>query len=80
MARTSTAATSTAAMAVLERELGAAAPDGFAALDDDELDALAVALRDAKRRQARDLEHGMEEALEIVPRLARGPVRKILFG
>ncbi len=68
------------AVRALEAELGAAAPDGLRALSDAQLDGLADLLREAKRRQSGALESAIDEALEIVPRMVRGPVRKILFG
>ena len=68
------------AVDILERELGARLPDGFSALSDEQLLALADLLHDAKARQRHELEDGVEESLNIVPRLMRGPVRKILFG
>jgi hypothetical protein len=68
------------AVQILEDELGARIPAGLDVLADDELIALADLLRDAKGRQAQLLDEGVDEALNIVPRLMRGPVRKILFG
>lgn len=65
---------------VLERELGERAPDGLSTLTDEELTDLADLLHDAKQRQSEALEGAIEEALGIVPRLVRGPVRKVLFG
>ena len=65
---------------ILEDELGDRIPEGLEALSDDQLHALAELLRDAKARQARELDEGMEQSLDIVPRLMRGPVRRILFG
>lgn len=64
----------------LEDELGGRMPDGLDALSAKELTVLADLLRDAKQRQAQDLDVGVEESLNFVPRLMRGPVRKILFG
>jgi len=64
----------------LESELGAAPPEGVRSLTDAQLNGLADLLREAKRRQSGALESAVEEALEIVPRMVRGPVRKILFG
>jgi hypothetical protein len=37
-------------------------------------------LRAAKLGQSEQLEAAVDEALEIVPRILRRPVRKILFG
>ncbi len=68
------------AVRALESELGAAPPDGLERLTDAQLCAFTDLLRDAKRRQSAALESAVEESLEIVPRLARGSVRKILFG
>lgn len=64
----------------LERELGAPVPDGLQALSAAELAVLAGLLAAAKRRQAQELAEGVEDSLNFVPRLMRGPVRKILFG
>ena len=64
----------------LEAELDDRVPDGLEALTDEELTDIVDRLHDAKLRQSEALEVAMEQALEIVPRLLRGPVRKILFG
>jgi hypothetical protein len=64
----------------LEAELGGPAPDGLRALTDAQLSAITEVLAEAKRRQSGALESAVRESLEIVPRMARGPVRKILFG
>lgn len=65
---------------ILEAELDGRPPDGLHALGEGELTDLAKRLRKAKQRQSRALEVGIDEALEIVPRIVRGPVRRILFG
>jgi len=64
----------------LEAELGGPAPEGLRALSDDQLIAFSNALGEAKRRQSGALEAAVQESLEIVPRMVRGPVRKMLFG
>jgi hypothetical protein len=64
----------------LEAELDGHPPDGLHTLEDRDLTDLADRLREAKQRQSRALEVGIDDALEIVPRLVRGPVRRILFG
>ena len=64
----------------LESELGARPPDGRQELSAADLRALTTLLRSAKERQSEALDGAVEEALEIVPRMVRGPVRKILFG
>lgn len=68
------------AIDILEEELGARIPEGVEVLADDELLLLADLLHEAKASQAQELEQGVEGSLDIVPRLMRGPVRKILFG
>jgi hypothetical protein len=68
------------AIRALEVELGGRVPDGLHALTADQLRSFTGVLHDAKRRQSQALQSAVDEALEIVPRLARGPVRKILFG
>jgi hypothetical protein len=68
------------AIDILEEELGARIPEGIEALADDELLLLADLLHEAKATQAQELDEGVEGSLDIVPRLMRGPVRKMLFG
>jgi len=63
----------------LENELGGRVPDGLSTLKEEELTDFADRLHAAKERQSQALESGIDQALEIVPRLARGSVRKILF-
>jgi len=64
----------------LERELGGRPPDGLSVLSDADLRAFAELLHEARKRQSAALESAVEESLEIVPRMVRGPVRKALFG
>jgi len=68
------------AVDTLERELGGPVPEGVEALSAAELATLADLLASAKKRQAQELTEGVEDSLNFVPRLMRGPVRKILFG
>jgi hypothetical protein len=68
------------AIDTLEEELGARIPEGIEVLADDELLLLADLLHEAKASQAQELDEGVEGSLDIVPRLMRGPVRKMLFG
>ncbi len=68
------------AVDILEDELRAPMPEGLEVLSAEELQILAELLADAKARQAEELEEAVRESLEIVPRLMRGPIRKILFG
>ena len=71
---------SAAELRALEAELGARAPEGLKTLAASDLRALTALLQAAKQRQSHALDAAVEEALEIVPRMVRGPVRKILFG
>ena len=71
---------STPTRRLLEEELEMQLPDGLCVLTDEELTDLADRVLEAKQRQSLALEVGIDDALEIVPRLVRGPVRKILFG
>jgi hypothetical protein len=68
------------AVDILEQELGGALPDGFVELTDEQLLTLADLLQDARALGQEELQDALEEALDIVPRLMRGPVRKILLG
>lgn len=66
-------------MRALGSELGARPPRGLAGLDPEQLEDLAAAVREAKRRQAAELAAAGEHSLRFIPRLLRGPVRKV-FG
>jgi hypothetical protein len=68
------------AVDILEEQLGGAVPEGFEQLTDEQLVLLADLLQDARALGQAELRDGLEESLDIVPRLMRGPVRKILFG
>jgi len=68
------------AVDILEGELGGPVPDGIHNLDDEQLIALADLLQDARARGQEELQEGVEDSLNFVPRLMRGSVRKILFG
>ena len=68
------------AIRALESELGGRPPAGLEQLTDAQLRAFTDLLHEAKQRQSQALRSAVEEALEIVPRMVRGPVRKILFG
>jgi hypothetical protein len=71
---------SQAARRILKPELGGGVPSGLEALTEEELHGFAAAIRVARRRQSEELELAVDEALNIVPRLLRGTIRKILFG
>ena len=65
----------------LAQELGAEVPPGLAAsISEADLDRLAAAVAAARERQAAELRAAMGRSLDHVPRLARGPIKKILFG
>jgi hypothetical protein len=64
----------------LRVQLGATPPKGLEALSDDEAHDLAAALRDARTRQSTALQQAMRDALNHVPRLLRGPVRRLVAG
>lgn len=67
-----------AGAAELRALLGPAAASALARLDDSELRDLSAAVADARRRQAQALAAAGERALSLIPRLLRGPVRKIV--
>ncbi|MFH9422640.1 hypothetical protein [Streptomyces sp. NPDC017529] len=77
-ARTGAGGTS-AALAELAQALGTPAPPGLAAASPDDLAFLANAVRGRRESEAAGLNDAAEEALKLVPALARGPVRRILF-
>jgi hypothetical protein len=65
---------------ILKSELGGKTPHGLDSLTETDMAGFAGILHDAKRRQSQELEESVDEALEIVPRLLRGTIRRILFG
>jgi hypothetical protein len=69
-----------AARRALEAQLGQSVPRGVARLSAEELNDLADAVRLARRRQAEALSEAGERALHRIPRLLRGPIRKVAGG
>jgi hypothetical protein len=62
----------------LEAQLGARAPEGLARLDAEHQRDLLAAVQEARRRQAAELEAASEQALRHIPRLLRGPIRRVM--
>jgi hypothetical protein len=69
-----------AAIHALKQQLGAAPPPGLAVLSEDQLQDLTAAIADARRRQGEALKEAGDRALGRIPRLLRGPVRKVAGG
>jgi hypothetical protein len=63
----------------LEAQLGGPAPPGVAGLGSEQLQALCVAVRDARHQQAADLAAASDQALKHIPKLLRIPIRR-MFG
>ncbi|MEV5980217.1 hypothetical protein [Streptomyces sp. NPDC052114] len=63
----------------LGAELRDTPPESFGQLAPEQLTALADALKRQRENRAAGLNEAAEEALKLVPALARGPVRRILF-
>lgn len=61
----------------LEEELRGPVPDGLRELTDEQRDDLADAITDARRRQAAALAEAGEQAFGHIPRLLRGPIRRM---
>ncbi|KAA6224344.1 hypothetical protein CP973_11430 [Streptomyces albofaciens JCM 4342] len=68
-----------AALRELAEALGAPPPPGLAAAAPEGLALLARAVRARRESHAAGLNDAAEAALQLVPALARGPVRRILF-
>jgi hypothetical protein len=62
----------------LREQLKAPPPAGLERLSDEHLNDLAGKLRDARHRQAAELQQAAEGALDHLPRLLRGPVRRVM--
>ncbi|MCK5770972.1 hypothetical protein [Algiphilus sp.] len=63
----------------LRRAIDDEPPPGVDALDDASAQALATLIEDSRRAQQRQLQDALERALGYLPRLLRGPVRRVLF-
>lgn len=64
--------------AALRRALDGHAPEGLKSLEPAHLEHLADAVHDSRRRSARALAEAGERALRHVPRLLRGPIRRLV--
>ena len=67
-------------MDALGRELGRDLSEPLAPLPPEALRELVSQIRQIKAREERELDEGIQEGLTMVPRLLRGPIKKILFG
>jgi hypothetical protein len=69
---------STDRLKALDEQLGAPAPRALADLTDAQVRDLADSIRAARHRQAAELAAAGEQALRHIPKLLRGPVRKVV--
>ena len=63
--------------ATLRRALDGSAPEGLRTLAPADLEHLATAVSESRRRQNRALAEAGDHALRHVPRLLRGPIRRL---
>jgi hypothetical protein len=66
------------ALSQLREQLSGDVPEGVSRLGDAALTDLAHAIRDARHREGEALAAAGERALHRVPRLLRGPIRKVV--
>ncbi|MBO9523058.1 MAG: hypothetical protein J7518_16115 [Nocardioidaceae bacterium] len=71
---------STEARARLETLYGGSLPPALGALTEEQHARLADAVDAARARQKQALREATDSGLDFVPKLLRGPVRKVLFG
>lgn len=64
-------------LAALTAQLGTDPPGGLRKLGDEQLADLAAVIREARRREAVALAQAGEQALSHIPRVLRGPVRRV---
>ena len=62
----------------LRGQLGGTLPEGLRTLEKGQLEHLEQAVRAARHRQAQALAEAGDRALGFVPRLLRGPIRRIM--
>jgi hypothetical protein len=65
-------------LTALEAELRAPVPESCRRLSDEQLQDLTAAIRDARHRQTAALAAAGDRALGQLPRILRGPIRKVL--
>jgi len=70
----------TEALRELESQLRAKPPKALSSLSEEELENLAGAVRESRRRQAAELQAAGDKAFRHIPRLLRGPIRKVMGG
>jgi hypothetical protein len=66
------------AFGALSARLGGEAPDGLRQLEDRHLRDLQQAIADAHHRQIAALNAAGDRALGMIPRLLRGPIRRVV--
>lgn len=69
--------TASTALRALQEQLGGKVPAGLAELEPEHLEHLAGAVQEARRRQGQALAQAGERALSHIPRVLRGPIRRI---
>jgi hypothetical protein len=62
----------------LRAQLGGTPPDGLRQLESEQLADLADAVQEARRRQGRAISEAGDRAFAMIPRLLRGPIRRIV--
>lgn len=62
----------------LRSQLRAKPPQALSSLSDEELEDLNDAIKDARHRQTAELQAAGEKATGHIPRLLRGPIRKVM--
>ena len=66
------------ALRALEAQLRGKAPEGLSRLHAEQLQHLAQAVREARHRQAAELEAAGDQALRHIPKALRVPLRRVL--
>lgn len=64
----------------MKAELGAPPPVELASLDPDQIERLTALLAASRKQQRRALAEALDQGLGFVPRVARGAVKRALFG
>ncbi|MGI9185372.1 MAG: hypothetical protein ACR2GZ_10500 [Solirubrobacteraceae bacterium] len=71
-------ATACKSLEALRKQLNGEVPPGLRELEPEHLEHLADAVHEARRRQGQALAQAGEQAFSHVPRLLRGPIRRII--
>lgn len=67
-------------MKTLEEICGGTLPPGLAALSPDQREQLALTIETARKQQSADLREALARGFDLIPRILRAPIKKLILG